>query len=156
MRRVSHPELHSINRAFKAAVFRLAAADNYPGAKADELSNALYHLYRLGELGRRLHPTLGDRPIALGAPGALGAQWIRRYDTHQITQLALAGTSTRRYLRSYGLVWREISDMPFTVEDDDSRHLDYTAHLAGEDVVLSLSTAFKDLERIVAHVEQPT
>lgn len=149
---VSQAELHVINRAFKAAIFRLAAPDDYPGSKADELSNALHHLHRLGELGRRTFPALGDRPVAVGAPGALGAQWIRQYDTHQIAQLATASVMTRRYLRSYGLVWRHLADMPFIAAADTGYAQDYSDHLAGEDVVRTMSGCFDDLERIVAEL----
>lgn len=61
----------------------------------DELSNMLHHMYRLGELRKRRwevsNPKFTDNDFirrVIQVRGALGALWIRNYDTHQIARVS--------------------------------------------------------------------
>ena len=95
---------------------RLLAPETYEGSDQDELSNALHHLYRLGELASERDPSLQDQTVAAQAPGALGAQWIRGYDTHQVMQLTVNGqTYPKTYPVSYNFTWLPLSSMPLLV-----------------------------------------
>src|SRR5258706_3900876 len=88
----------------------------------DELSNMLHHIYRLGELRRRRWKasnqnfTNADFTARVqGVPGALGALWIRGYDTHEVATLSdLRDVYPGVYTAIYGvLVWMPASAMPF-------------------------------------------
>src|ERR687888_660317 len=83
--RALDPELTAVRRAFNAAFLRMCQATEVD-VQHDELSNMLHHLYRLGELCSRRWQLTGKAFWAkVGVvPGALGALWIRCYDTHEL------------------------------------------------------------------------
>jgi hypothetical protein len=147
------PETYRIRRAFEAARLRMCQLAD-PDCLPDELSNMLHHHYRLGELRRRrwrLTNTRTDKKAfdarVQAVPGALGAMWIRSYDTHDAELVVEVGGLFSNYMTNlFGvLVWQPRSALPFTAPDGDGRYRDYDAALDGRPVLDSLSRAFDGL-----------
>ena len=121
----------------------------------DELCNMLQHSCRLGELRKRrwraAGPTFTEKVFitrVLQVPGALGARWIRTYDTHEIATVSRAAdVYASVYTAMYGvLVWKPIADMPFVNEPAGSDQAkDYQAHLADKVTFDTLRAAFYGL-----------
>ena len=122
----------------------------------DELCNMLQHSCRLGELRKRRRwraadPTFTEKVFitrVLQVPGALGARWIRTYDTHEIATVSRAAdVYASVYTAMYGvLVWKPIADMPFVNEPAGSDQAkDYQAHLADKVTFDTLRAAFYGL-----------
>ena len=130
---------------------KTADADELP----DELSNMLHHMYRLGELRRRRwernQQHLTDRDFTARVkqvPDALGALWIRTYDTHEIMTVSkLKDIHTNFFTEMYRiLVWMCIADMPFIKKPNDiDRFIDYQSNLENQPVLDTLRTAFDSL-----------
>jgi len=81
-------------------------------------------------------------------PGALGALWIRTYDTHEIMTVSkLKDIHTNFFTEMYGiLVWMCIADMPFIKKPNDiDRFIDYQSNLENQPVLDTLRTAFDSL-----------
>lgn len=148
------PELAAVRRAFDAAYRRMVGCSSSEELP-DELSNMLHHLYRLGELRKRrwkatFHGfTEKDFIARVGqAHGALGAIWIRTFDTHEIATVADIGDKYAHvYTAIYGvLVWRQPAAMPFLIMPNEiARFNDYQAHLADQVVLTTLRAAFDGL-----------
>lgn len=147
------PRVTTVRRAFDAAFHRLVAA-NDPQIAQDELSNALHHLYRLGEVAeRRLNLTRREfnEKVSTAAPGAVGALWIRAFDTHEVLETAAMGDLFSDYFTEMYevLVWKPRSAMTFTKPDQAVRYEDYDAHLANRPALDSLRAAFDGLESVL-------
>jgi hypothetical protein len=148
------PELAAVRRAFDAAYRRMVECGN-PEEPPDELSNMLHHLYRLGELRKRRWKasiqgfTEKDFVVRVGqVHGALGAIWIRTFDTHEIATIADIGSRYADvYTAIYGvLVWRKPGAMPFLIMPNEiARFNDYQTHLADRVVLMTLRAAFDGL-----------
>jgi hypothetical protein len=121
----------------------------------DELSNLLHHLYRLGELrsrrwgtsGRKLSESDFNARVAQ-VPGALGALWIRSYDTHEIAVVAKSkDVHSNFYTNTYGvLVWACIVDMTFVnLPNIANRYVDYQSNLENNPVLDTLRSVFDGL-----------
>ena len=141
-------QLGAVRLAFDRAMGRMAGAGG-PVEAPDELSNALHHTYRLGELSRRWG---GGPKKAMGAgfppvPGLLGALWIRCFDTHDLATVATAVHGYPLYYgASYGApVWRDWRTIETAYADDQGRHEDYQEHLQERDVTYTLRIAFDGL-----------
>jgi hypothetical protein len=73
---------------------------------------------------------LNDRVLNV-VPGALGAIWIRRYDTHHLFEVADIGTVfSDFYTEMYAvLAWKHVGSMGFVEEPDEdwalTRYQDY-------------------------------
>jgi hypothetical protein len=83
-------ELTAVRRAFDAAYQRMCECTE-PEELRDELSNMLQHCYRLTELRKTRWKAVSQNftnrdfdACVSQVPGALGARWIRTYDTHDI------------------------------------------------------------------------
>jgi hypothetical protein len=128
------PELTAVRRPFEAALLRMCQAGDVDLLR-DELSNMLHHMYRLSELCRRRWGVnrwsgLNNRVVNV-VPGALGAIWIRRYDTHHLFEVANIGeVCSDFYTELYGvLAWKPLASMGFVKEPDEdwalTRYQDY-------------------------------
>jgi hypothetical protein len=112
------PELTAVRRPFNAAFTRMCQAGEVDLLR-DELSNMLHHMYRLGELCARRWQLTGDHAgfnaKVKVVPGALGAMWIRAFDTHEIASVStMADLYSDFYSDLFGvLAWKSISVMPF-------------------------------------------
>jgi hypothetical protein len=147
-------ELTIVRRAFDSAYRRMIEC-NKPEELIDELSNMLHHLYRLSELRKRRWKaviqdfTKNDFIARMGqVNGALGAIWIRAFDTHEIATVTDVGDRYADvYTATYGvLVWKQPAAMPFLVMPKEiARFDDYQAHLAGRVVLMTLRTAFDNI-----------
>lgn len=147
-------ELTAVRRAFDAAFQRMCEASDRD-EQHDELSNLLHHLYRLGELRSRRWGTNGQKlperdfnARATQVPGALGALWIRSYDTHEIATVSkLKDAYSDFYTKMYGiLVWQCIADMPFVKPPKPAdRYTDYRSNLENNPVLDTLRSAFDGL-----------
>jgi hypothetical protein len=147
-------ELTSVCRAFDAAFQRMREAANTDTLQ-DELSNMLHHMYRLGELRMRRWRagnsafTENDftHPVSQIA-GALGALWIRCYDTHEIAVISqLTDRYSDYYTNIYGiLIWQPVQAMPFIkIPNAANRYTDYCTNLADKPVLDTLRKAFDHL-----------
>jgi hypothetical protein len=148
------PELIAILRPFDAAFKRMCeAADS--AEMRDELSNLLHHFYRLGELrsrrwaanGQKLSETNFNARVAQ-VPGALGALWIRSYDTHEIATVAKSRDMISDYYTKVAgiLVWQCIADMPFIKPPTvAARYNDYESNLQNKPVPDALRSVFDGL-----------
>ncbi len=151
------PELVAVRRAFGATYRRMVECSNLEELP-DELSNMLHHLYRLGELRKRRWKvaiqgfTEKDFVARAGqAHGALGAIWIRTFDTHEIATVADIGDKYADvYTAIYGvLVWRQPAAMPFLILPNEiARFNDYQTHLADRVVLKTLRAAFDGLSAL--------
>jgi hypothetical protein len=117
--KVCDPELTSVRRPFDAAFLRMCQAKSVDLLR-DELSNMLQHTYRLSELCRRRWKLNKNDHHGLNAkvarvPGALGAIWIRSFDTHEIAELSTTDdVYSDFYTELYGVaVWKPLEAMPF-------------------------------------------
>jgi hypothetical protein len=129
--------------AFDTAFDRMVSATSRD-EQLIEISNALHHMYRLGELrrrewGARSQGSPGFTGRVRQVPGALGSLWIRNYEVHQSAQVAeLDGGAV--------MVWRAVSSMQFIVRPQDAdRYADYTCHLEERPVLDTLRIAFDGL-----------
>ncbi len=142
------PELTAVRRAFNAAFQRMREA-NDTGELQDELSNMLHHMYRLGELCKRRWQ-INDKGLTKKIKhisGALGALWIRCYDTHQLATTAkVENIYASFYPKKYGLlVWETVNAMPFIQKPKDvDRYTDYE-WLQNRPVLDTLRAAFDGL-----------
>jgi hypothetical protein len=114
---MSDPELTAVRRPFDAALLRMCQAGDVDLLR-DELSNMLHHMYRLGELCARRWQLKGDHAgfnakVAKVA-GALGALWIRTFDTHEIASISTTGdVYSDFYTELDGVaVWKPVAAMP--------------------------------------------
>jgi hypothetical protein len=130
------PDLTAVRRPFDAAFLRVCQAENLDLLR-DELSNMLHHMYRLSELCRRRwqvnRPGLNAKVVNI-VPDALGAIWIRRFDTHEIAEVSTAGGFYSGLYTEYGVaVWKPVAAMPFVDKPENGwplpRYKDYEAHL---------------------------
>ena len=83
--------------------------------------------------------------------GALGAIWIRTFDTHEIATVADIGDKYADvYTAIYGvLVWRQPAAMPFLILPNEiARFNDYQTHLADRVVLKTLRAAFDGLSAL--------
>jgi hypothetical protein len=146
------PEMTTVRRAFDAASRRMCEAGD-EGQLADELSNMLHHLYRLGELqSHRWGLTKSAFNAKVSAvPGALGGLWIRAFDTHEVATVSELGDLISDYYTNiYGvLVWRSHAAMPFANSDKDGRYVDYDTNLQDRPVLDTLNAAFSGLEALI-------
>lgn len=150
----ANSELTAVRRAFDSAYFRMCLGTNAETLQ-DELSNALHHMYRLGELRKRQWETnCNDGTTNHFAArvkqvrGALGALWIRAYDTHQIATVSeLDAQYSRVHTAMHGvLLWKPASALDCIVMPKDyDRYTDYLAHLAQRPVLDTLRAAFDGL-----------
>lgn len=147
-------QLERVLRPFRAAEARMRSTCD-SNTMEDELSNMLQHIYRLAELRRsRWADVSGPGKISLketnqrlsGVPGALGALWIRQFDTHELIVLTFNSTG-------YGPVWGPVYDpisimwKPRPKTPTVKGHLqpridDYDHHLAGKEVLDTLPIIF--------------
>jgi hypothetical protein len=102
----------------------------------DELSNMLHHMYRLGELCAARWGLKNDSArfnAKVKVPGALGAMWVRRYDTHEIVSVSdPADVYTDRDLDLYELlVWKPVAVIESRPPGGSAfaRYQDYKGHL---------------------------
>jgi hypothetical protein len=148
------PELTSVRRAFDAALQRMCEATDVDTLQ-DELSNMLHHMYRLGELRKRRWEA-GNQKFTdsdftkrvTQVSGALGALWIRNYDTHQIARISrLADMYSNFYTEMYGILsWQPVTAMPFIkIPNAIDRYTDYCSNLEDKPVLDTLRKAFDDL-----------
>ena len=147
-------EMTAVRRAFDTAYRRMLEC-TVPDELPDELSNMLHHLYRLGELRkRRWRATIPDfvnrdfGPRVTQVPGALGALWIRCYDTHEIAILSeMRDVYPSVYPAIYGvLVWKPTEAMSFiNPPEDRGAYTDYNEHLANKVAFDTLRAAFDGL-----------
>jgi hypothetical protein len=152
-------ELTAVRRAFDSAFFRMCLG-THADVLQDELSNALHHMYRLGELCKRQWEassggcSAGDFIARVRqVPGALGALWIRAFDTHQLAALTeLNGQYSRAQTAMVrALIWKPASAMPFLVMPRDyDRYTDYLLHLSQRPVHGTLRAAFDGLAALPA------
>jgi hypothetical protein len=145
-----------VRRAFDSAYFRMCLGTNAETLQ-DELSNALHHTYRLGELRKRQWEANGNGNGGSASPfaarvkqvrGALGALWIRAYDTHQIAIVSELDTQySGVHTAMHGvLLWKPASALDCIVMPKDyDRYTDYLAHLAQRPVLDTLRSAFDGL-----------
>jgi hypothetical protein len=150
-------ELAAVRRAFDAAYRRMVECSR-PEELPDELSNMLHHVYRLSELRKRRWKaasqsfTKSEFIARVGqVNGALGAIWIRAFDTHEIATVADIGSRYPDvYTAIYGvLVWREPAAMPFlTMPTELARFEDYRTHLSNRVVLVTLRKAFDGLSSL--------
>ena len=153
-------ELLAVRRPFEAAFLRLCEADHLDGVR-DEVSNALHHLYRLGELRRRRWATTsGGKPLtnsdfnqkAGPVPGVLGALWIRSFDTHEIASLISPGDAYADIYANTVAVWNSVSTMSFLGKPTGAmvdRCSDYVSALQDRVVIDTLRAVFDGLEKLV-------
>jgi hypothetical protein len=150
---MSDPELTAVQRPFDAAFARMCRAGDIDLA-IDELSNMLHHMYRLGELcGRRWQVTASgfNANVVNVVPGALGAIWIRSYDTHEIAEVStIGGVYSGFYTALYGvLVWKPVAAMRFVSKPSKgsvvARYQDYQRHLENKPVLDTMRRAFDGL-----------
>jgi len=123
----------------------------------DELSNMLHHMYRLSELCRRrwqvTRSGLNAKVVDV-VPGALGAIWIRIYDTHQIAEVANIGdVVTDFYTELYGvLAWKPVDAMTFVNKPSEAwgiaRYNDYR-DLEKKPVLDTMRRAFDGLATLL-------
>lgn len=147
-------EMTAVRRAFDTAYRRMLEC-TVPDELPDELSNMLHHFYRFGELRKRRWkatiPGFVNRdfgPRVAQVPGALGALWIRCYDTHEIAKLSdLKDVYARVYPAIYRvLVWKPAEAMPFiSPPEDRGPYTDYNEHLANKVAFDTLREAFDGL-----------
>lgn len=147
-------ELTAVRRAFDAAYQRMCECVK-PEELRDELSNMLQHHYRLSELRKSrwkaANVNFTNRDFAVRVsqvPGALGASWMRSYDTHDIAELSKqADVYSNEYTAMYGvLVWKLVGSMPFIiVPSDPAPYTDYKANLENRPVLDSMRAAFDGL-----------
>jgi hypothetical protein len=126
-----------------------------PDLARDELSNMLHHMYRLGELCARTWQLKSNSPSFTAkvkvVPGALGAIWIRTYDTHEIATVSRFGdVYSDFYTELYGVLsWKPVAAMPFVKKPNDLvRYKDYQ-QLGNKAVLDSLRRAFDGLAAIL-------
>jgi hypothetical protein len=156
---MSDPELTAVQRPFDAAFSRMCRAGDVDLLR-DELSNMLQHMYRLSELCSRRWQLKRD-PAGFNAkvvnvvPGALGAIWIRRYDTHEIAEVSTtADIYSDSYTDLYGvLVWKRLAAMPFIAKPDNrsanlARYNDYQG-LENKPVLDTMRRAFDGLAALL-------
>jgi hypothetical protein len=147
-------ELTAVRRAFDAAYQRMCECTE-PEELRDELSNMLQHYYRLTELRKTRWKAVSqnftnrdfDARVSQ-VPGALGARWIRTYDTHDIANVSdQADVYSNVYTAMYGVpVWKRTADMPFiNVPTDPAPYADYKANLEDRPVLDSMRAAFDGL-----------
>jgi hypothetical protein len=115
----------------------------------------LHHTYRLGELLRRrwksAEPDLTNASYnrrLMAVPGALGALWIRTYDTHQISSVStLSSVYSDVYTAMYGvLTWLPLSIMTFVnLPAERERSDDYEENLSEKPVLDTLKDAFNGM-----------
>ncbi|SRR6266568_3940735 len=156
-------ELQVIRRAFEAA-FRRECECTDPGGLQDEVSNMLHHTYRLGELLSRrwkaLEPHLTKAEYGrrlMTVPGALGALWIRCYDTHQVASVTtLSSVYSEVDTALYGvLTWQPLCVMTFiNLPKGTYRSDDYQAHLATKPVLDSLKAVFNGMADLLLGLSQ--
>jgi hypothetical protein len=154
---MSDPELTAVRRPFDAAFSRMCQAGDIDLLR-DELSNMLHHMYRLSELCRRRWGVnrwsgLNDRVVNV-VPGALGAIWIRRYDTHEIASVStMADLYSDFFSDLYGvLAWKPVASMGFVEEPDKdwalTRYQDYQG-LENKAVLDTMRRAFDGLASLL-------
>jgi hypothetical protein len=156
-------ELQVVRRAFEAA-FRRECECTDPDRLQDELSNMLHHTYRLGELlARRWKALESDLTKAdytrrlMAVPGALGALWIRCYDTHQVASVTtLSSVYSDVYTALYGvLTWQPLSVMTFiNLPKEIQRSDDYQEHLATKPVLDTLKAVFNGMADLLLGLSQ--
>jgi hypothetical protein len=149
------PELTAVRRPFEAAFDRMCQADDLD-LLHDELSNMLHHMYRLGELcagrwGLKNDPARFNAKVKV--PGALGALWVRRYDTQEIVSVSdPADVYTDRYLKLYELlVWKPVAAIEGKAPGGSAlaRYQDYQGHLENNPVLDTMRPAFDGLATLV-------
>ena len=154
---MSGPELTVVRRPFNAAFSRMCQVGDVDLLR-DELSNMLHHMYRLGELGARTWGLKDDRTgfnaRVKAVPGALGAMWIRTYDTHELFSVSTTGdVYSDFYTEVYGVaVWEPISAMPFANKPSKAwgieRYDDYQ-NLENKPVLDTMRHAFDGLASLL-------
>ena len=154
---MSDPELTAVRRPFDAAFLRMRQAGDVDLLR-DELSNMLHHLYRLGELCARRWQLKGNHAgfnaRVKVVPGALGAMWIRTYDTHEIASVStMADLYSDFYSDLYGVaVWKPVAAMPFVSKPSTgwvvARYNDYRG-LENKAVLDTMRRAFDGLASLL-------
>jgi hypothetical protein len=150
------PQLHAVSYAFDLAFQRICEATNDDALMA-ELSNALHHLFRLGELCK---DRIG-KPTFYAADHstpelrqARGACWARNFDTHQLfAPAALEDVYPEFYMARYGaVVWVPLPSLPMTTDVlalSARRHMDYAQFLDGQELLGTLRRGFDALTSLL-------
>lgn len=153
------PELTAVRRPFDAAFLRMRQAGDTDLLR-DELSNLLHHLYRLGELSARRwqvrsRSAVFNARVLNVVPGALGAMWIRIFDTHEIASVSTMGDGDRYsdfYAYGSRLLWKPIAAMPFVNKPQEAvlipRYNDYQ-NLEDRPVLDTMRRAFDGLATLL-------
>jgi hypothetical protein len=151
------PELTAVRRPFEAAFLRMRQAGDLDLLR-DELSNMLHHMYRLSELCCRrwqVNPSGFNAKVVDVVPGALGAIWIRCYDTHDIAEVSTTGDLyTDFYTELYGVAaWKPVAAMHFVNKPTKGsalpRYQDYHGHLENKAVLDTMRRAFDGLATLL-------
>jgi hypothetical protein len=145
-----------VQRPFDAAFLRMCQAGDVD-LLGDELSNMLHHMYRLIELCRRrwqLNSSGLDARVVNVVPGALGAAWIRSYDTHEIAEVStIRDVYSGFYTALNGvLVWKPVAAMRFVSKPTKgsafTRYQDYRS-LENKPVLDTMRRAFDGLAALL-------
>ena len=144
---------------FDQAFDRLRLASGDADAQDIEVTNALQHIYRLGEIRKgqwRLgNPGLNSK-VGVTAPGVLGLLWVRQFDTHDAVRVGSLEDVLSDYLDETvgSLTWRDAASIEQAAAPKPGRYnsiyvdrkLDYSAHLAARPVKDTLRAAFDALD----------
>jgi hypothetical protein len=97
---------------------------------------------------------LNDRVVNV-VPGALGAIWIRRYDTHHLFEVAdIGAVFSDFYTKMYNgiLAWKPVASMDFVEKPDEdwalTRYQDYQG-LENKAVLDTMRRAFDGLASLL-------
>ncbi len=154
---MSDPEFTAVRRPFDAAFLRMRQAGDVDLLR-DELSNMLQHLYRLGELRRRRWQLKRNDHERFNAkakvvPGALGAMWIRTFDTHELFSLSMMSDLYSDFFSDlYGVsAWKPVAAIVSKPPGGWAlvRYEDYQAHLENKPVLDTMRRAFDGLASLL-------
>lgn len=136
-----------ICEGFEGAFGRMLQASSSAETEI-ELTNCLHHMYRLSELKKTQGHFVNAIwvPKLLTVPGAAGAIWSRKFDTHQIFQISELSDQYSDYFTQMFGVPRWLSSATFNSDPDNlGRDADYETHLANRVVPDTLRRAYDGL-----------